>query len=161
VIRKTLTTQGGARKLFADARDMREKLAAQFPGKNAWDLKFTPGGLVDLEFLAQTLELAAAPAHPAVLNTNTVGAFEALQKANALAAEDAEALLFAAHLENALMQVLRIAVEGTLDPVAATPGLKALLARAGHAGDFDELQARLAEAQSAVCALYAKLMRSG
>ena len=161
VIRQTLTTPGDARKLFADARDMREKLAAQFPGKNTWDLKFAPGGLVDLEFLAQTLELAAAPAHAAVLNTNTVGAFEALQKAGALAAEEAEALLSAARLENALMQVLRIAVEGMLDPAAATPGLRALLARAGHARDFEELQARLSDAQSAVRALYAKLMRYG
>ncbi|MDE3115025.1 MAG: bifunctional [glutamine synthetase] adenylyltransferase/[glutamine synthetase]-adenylyl-L-tyrosine phosphorylase [Pseudomonadota bacterium] len=160
VIRQTLTTQGDEARLFADARQMREKLAAQFPGRNAWDLKFAPGGLVDLEFVAQSLQLAAASAHPEVLCTNTVAALEALQKAGALEADEATALLAAAHLENALMQVLRVAVEGTLDPVAATPGLKALLARAGGARDFDELQARLTDAQSAVRALYTKLMRS-
>ena len=160
VIRQTLTAAGDEAKLFADARQMREKLAAQFPGKNAWDLKFAPGGLVDLEFVAQTLQLMAAPAHPEVLSTNTVAAFEALEMAGVLSPEEAQVLLSAARLENALMQVLRIAVEGTLDPEAATPGLRALLARAGGTRDFDELQARLAGAQSAVRALYAKLMRS-
>ncbi|MBU6473996.1 MAG: bifunctional [glutamine synthetase] adenylyltransferase/[glutamine synthetase]-adenylyl-L-tyrosine phosphorylase, partial [Alphaproteobacteria bacterium] len=160
VIRQTLTAAGDEAKLFADARQMREKLAAQFPGKNAWDLKFAPGGLVDLEFVAQTLQLMAAPAHPEVLSTNTVAAFEALEMAGVLSPEEAQVLLSAARLENALMQALRIAVEGTLDPEAATPGLRALLARAGGTRDFDELQARLAGAQSAVRALYAKLMRS-
>ena len=48
-------------KIIADARDMRSKLAAQFPASNRWDLKFAAGGLVDIEFIAQTLQLCAAP----------------------------------------------------------------------------------------------------
>ena len=46
------------------------------------------------------------------------------------------------------MQVLRIAVEGTLEPEHATPGLKALLARTGGVADFAELEARLAAHQA-------------
>ena len=61
-----------------DAREMREKLAAQFPGRNRWDLKFAPGGLVDIEFIAQALQLQHAHAHPDVLQTNTIAALAAL-----------------------------------------------------------------------------------
>ncbi len=77
VIRKTLTTPAERSKLIADARDMREKLAAQFPGKNRWDLKFAPGGLVDIEFIAQALQLVRRESgHPGALDTNTIAALQ-------------------------------------------------------------------------------------
>ncbi len=158
VIHDTLTAAPDRAKLFADAREMRGKLAAQFPGKNRWDIKYAGGGLIDLEFLAQTLQLSAAHDVPDVLDTGTVHAFQKLEKAGALAPDDAHALIAAAKLENDLQQVLRIAHEGTLNPDNATPGLCALLARAGRAGDFETLEAELFAAQSQVRALYEKLM---
>ena len=51
-------------RILADAREMREKIAAQYPGRNRWDLKYTSGGLVDIEFLAQALQLIHASTHP-------------------------------------------------------------------------------------------------
>ena len=63
---------------------MRAKIAAQYPGRNRWDLKYAPGGLVDIEFLAQTLQLVHAPAHPAILDTNTVAALEKIAAAGFL-----------------------------------------------------------------------------
>ncbi len=56
-----LTTPRDARIILADAREMRKKIAAQYPGRNAWDLKYAPGGLIDIEFLAQALQLVHAP----------------------------------------------------------------------------------------------------
>jgi glutamate-ammonia-ligase adenylyltransferase len=147
-IRAVLTTPADPAKLTADARDMRGKLAAQFPGKNHWDLKFAPGGLVDIEFIAQTLQLCAADA--GVLDTNTIEALRKLEAAGRLAPERARTLVDAAKLEHALTQVLRIALDGTLDPAHATSGLKSLLVRAADAGDFDVLETRLVDTQMAV-----------
>jgi len=137
VIRATLTRKSDEAKLTANPRYMREKLAAQFPGKNRWDLKFAPGGLVDIEFIAQTLQLKTG-----VLDTATIGALRKLG--------GHEPLIEACAFQQALTQVLRIAVDGTLDPAQATPGLKALLARAGGASDFTALEARLVEHQARV-----------
>jgi glutamate-ammonia-ligase adenylyltransferase len=159
VVRTTLTAIPDKDKLFADARDMREKLAAQFPGKNRWDLKYAPGGLIDLEFLAQTLQLATASSRPDVLDTNTVAALNRLEKAGVLDHQQGAALISAATLQNDLTQVLRIALEGPLDPASATPGLRRLLARAGRSGDFDTLEAELFKAQTQVRGLYEALMR--
>ncbi len=46
-----------------------------------------------------------------------------------------------------------------LDPETATPGLKLLLARAGHVPDFAALREKLAHAQARSRALYDKIMR--
>ena len=158
VIRAALTVKTGEAKLIADARDMREKLAVQFPPRNNWDLKFARGGLVDIEFLAQTLQLVAAPDEPEVLDSNTIAAIERLTKAGRLPQPDAEALIDAAVLEQALSHVLRIALDATLDPATATPGLKALLVRAGDAKSFTELEERLANLQGAARDVFERLI---
>jgi [glutamine synthetase] adenylyltransferase / [glutamine synthetase]-adenylyl-L-tyrosine phosphorylase len=149
-IRAALSGAARPDDVVKDARAMRDRLAAQFPGKNRWDLKFAPGGLVDIEFIAQTLELLAAPSAPTVLRTNTIEALEVLAKSGKLEAADAKALVEAARLEHALTQILRIAIDGTLDPDTASPGLKALLVRAGGADDFETLEGELIRAQREV-----------
>jgi len=157
-IRKRLTELREASAIVADARDMRARMAETFPGRNVWDLKHAPGGLVDIEFIAQTLQLVHAPAQPDILDTNTVAALEKLRATGLLAATDADVLIAGARLQHALTQVLRIALDQTLDIEEATPGLKALLARAAEAGSFAETQARLAEAQLAVRGIFNRLL---
>jgi glutamate-ammonia-ligase adenylyltransferase len=141
-------------KVRADARDMREKMAAQFSTRNRWDLKHAPGGLVDIEFIAQTLQLCAGR----VLDTNTIAALEMLKGDGVLSAADADVLIEAARLETALTQVLRISLDGTLEPDKATPGLKFLLARAGGAKDFAVVEQRLFALQAEVRAIYERVM---
>jgi len=156
VIRGTLSSAPDATKILGDAADMRAKLFAQFPGKAPWDLKFTRGGLVDIEFIAQALQLLEAHRHPGVLHSNTVGALNALAQAGALEADDAVTLMTAAALQTALTQVLRIAVDGAFDSASATPGLKALLARAGGEDGFAALEAKLRQLQASVVAIFEK-----
>ncbi len=146
-IRMTLTAKSDAEKIVTDARDMRERVATQFSGKSGWDLKYTPGGLVDIEFVVQTLQLCAAQANDYVLRTNTIEALKSLRDAKAILAEDAATIIEAANLQTALIHVLRIAVDGTLDPAHATAGLKALLARAGGVSGFVELERILFDLQ--------------
>jgi glutamate-ammonia-ligase adenylyltransferase len=144
--------------VLADARAMREKLATQFPARDIWDIKFAPGGLVDIEFIAQALQLVYAPTRPEVLDQNTIGALEKLLHAELLDPADAEALIAAARLEHGLTQVLRIALEGDFKPELATQGLKALLARAGDAPDFSALEAQLAETESRVRTIFERVL---
>jgi len=158
-IARRLKERREAAAIRRDARDMREKMAATFSDRVIWDLKFAKGGLVDIEFIAQTLQLIHAPARPDVLDTNTIAALDRLAAAGALAGEDARALTQAARLQHALTQVLRIALDETLKPETATPGLKALLARAGGAASFPDLEARLAAVQAGTRHIFSRLMR--
>ncbi|MBV8978104.1 MAG: bifunctional [glutamine synthetase] adenylyltransferase/[glutamine synthetase]-adenylyl-L-tyrosine phosphorylase [Alphaproteobacteria bacterium] len=144
-IAATLHAPAEPARLIADVREMRLKLASQFPAKSRWDLKFAAGGLVDVEFAAQTLELLRH-----VFDTNTIAALEKLGGCDDLAA--------AASLQQSLLQILRLAVDGTLDPARATPGLKALLVRAAAAADFADLERRLAEAQDKARAAFEQIL---
>ena len=158
VIAATLCRRVDWAKLFGDAREMREKIAAQYPGKNPWDLKYAPGGLIDIEFAAQTLQLRHACGNPSALSPNTITALTRLAAAGALNAVDADTLIAAANLEHALTQVLRIALDGSLDAATATPGLKGLLARAGEVADFGALQEQLADLQTRTRQVFLRVM---
>ncbi|HET7083637.1 MAG TPA: bifunctional [glutamine synthetase] adenylyltransferase/[glutamine synthetase]-adenylyl-L-tyrosine phosphorylase [Rhizomicrobium sp.] len=157
-IRRRLTQLREASAIITDARDMRARMAETFPGRNVWDLKHAPGGLVDIEFIAQTLQLIHAPALPEILDPNTVAALEKLQKLGLLDVADADVLIAAARLQHALTQVLRIALDQTLDIEEATPGLKALLTRAAEAGSFARTQSELAALQKATREIFSRLL---
>jgi glutamate-ammonia-ligase adenylyltransferase len=157
-IRGRLTQPRPAKDIIADARDMRRRMAETFPGANSWDLKYAPGGLVDIEFIAQSFQLVHASQKPQVLDTNTIGALIMLKKTGFLAAADADVLIVSARLQHALTQVLRIALDETPRIEEATPGLKALLTRAADCGSFAETQKKLAEMQAATRTIFNRLM---
>ena len=58
-------------------RDMRAKMAAGRKAGEPFDLKHRPGGLIDLEFLAQYLVLNHAAAHPPIAERSAAAVFHA------------------------------------------------------------------------------------
>jgi len=144
-------------KTAADVRDMRARIEKEKGTRDPWDLKQVRGGLVDLEFIAQHLQLVSAAAYPQILSQNTAAALANLSQAGLLASAAAEALLPAARLLNNLTQVLRLCLDGPFEPAKAPDGLKALLARAGEAPDFAHLEADLAAREAEVAALFDRL----
>jgi glutamate-ammonia-ligase adenylyltransferase len=66
-IHATLVLARDRAKIAADVREMRARIAADKGTDNIWNLKQVRGGLVDLEFIAQYLQLVSASAHPEVL----------------------------------------------------------------------------------------------
>ncbi len=157
-IRRRLTAPRAASDIITDAREMREKMTLTFPGANVWDLKHTPGGLVDIEFIAQTLQLVHASARPDILDTNTIAALQKMKAAEFLDAADADVLIASARLQHALTQVLRIALDETPKIEEATRGLKALLTQAAEAGSFAQMQQWLAELQGQTREIFNRLM---
>ncbi len=157
-INQSLTKPRDRAKTAADVRDMRARIAKEKGTDDIWELKQVRGGLVDLEFIAQHLQLVNAAADPRVLSQNTVEAFNNLNAAGLLPAGAAAVLLPAARLLNDLTQVLRLCVDGPFDPAKASDGLKGLLARAAEAPDFKRLEADLAAREAEVAALFDQLV---
>jgi glutamate-ammonia-ligase adenylyltransferase len=133
---------------------MRRRVEAEKGTEDIWDLKQVRGGLVDLEFIAQYLQLVHAHAHPDVLDQNTVQALRKLAAAGLLDSGHADILIPAARRLNDLTQILRLCLDGGFQPDAAPDGLKALLARAGGAPDFARLEADLRRSQDEVASLF-------
>jgi glutamate-ammonia-ligase adenylyltransferase len=157
-IRAVLTKPRCAERTAAEVRAMRARLAKEKGTQDPWELKQVRGGLVDLEFIVQHLQLLNAARQPQILDQNTFAAIGKLNRAGLLAPQACETLVAAARLLNNLTQILRLCLDGPFDPLKAPEGLKALLARAGEAPDFGRLQAELAAREAAVAALFEALV---
>jgi len=147
--------------IAADVASMRARIAREKGTFDVWDLKQVRGGLVDLEFIAQYLQLVHAADQPEILSQNTLAALGNLENAGLLPPGAADVLLPAARLLNNLTQVLRLCQDGPFVPKTAPDGLKQLLARAGDAPDFARLEAELAERQRGVALLFDRLLGQG
>ena len=128
-----------------------------------WDLKHVRGGLVDLEFIAQFLQVVTAPEDPQVLDQNTAQSLEKLTTlpVHCLPGDDAQLLIPAAHLYHNLTQVLRLCLERPFDEKSASAGLVGLLLRATEQPDFQRLQDHLRETVQMVRAAYEPNRRLG
>ena len=148
VVKETLTRPRDAGKLVADVADMRLRVAREHSATEPWDVKYVRGGLMDLEFICQYLQLRHAPARPQVLDCNTGAAFRRLAKARALPGKAAEELIACTGLMQNLQGLLRLCCEGPFAEDTAPEGLRRALARAGGTGDFSALTKQLRKAQA-------------
>ncbi len=145
-------------KTAVDVLEMRELMEQERPGKGVWDLKLTPGGLVDIEFVAQFLQLKHA-ASGGPLAHNTGEALAALRAAG-LADDAALACLETAwRLEQDLSQLIKVALEEGGDPENEPKAFRTLLARAGHVREFRSLKTKLTRAKAEARAAFETIVR--
>jgi glutamate-ammonia-ligase adenylyltransferase len=150
VIRGVLCRARDARTIADDAAEMRRAIAQEKGEGDRWDLKYAAGGLIDVEFIAQYLQLVHATDHPEILDQSTVRCLEKASRLGLLSPEDAEVLRPAAQLYQDLSQILRLCLSGPFDPKQAGTGLLRLLARAADVPDFATLDAYVLETQEKV-----------
>ena len=143
--------------LAHDVRDMRALMARERPPAGFWDVKLAPGGLVDIEFAAQYLQLANA-ASGGPLCVHTADALAAMAGAGLAAPAPLEALIEAWRLQQDLSQLMKLAVADPADPDSEPKGFQAALARAGRAKSFTALRTRLTRARAAAITAYERLI---
>ena len=147
VIRRVLTRPREAAGVAIDVADMRRAIALEKGEDDLWDLKHVAGGLVDIDFIAQYLQLAHAADKPGIIDVNTLHVFDNAARLGVLPAASVEILRSAALLYHDLTQILRLCVSDRFDPETAGEDLLQIMARAGDAPDFSSLQARVRETQ--------------
>jgi [glutamine synthetase] adenylyltransferase / [glutamine synthetase]-adenylyl-L-tyrosine phosphorylase len=153
-------------KLLADLTEMRGLIEQEKPPRDIWDVKLIPGGLIDIEFIAQYLSLSAraggwlpAPEDDEAagllagsgpeptgqsIDHNECTSTEATLKTlgpDALGEEVTESLRTALALWSAHAQIVRLCTEGDFAPKEAPAGLIDLVVRAGQAPDLASLEA--------------------
>jgi glutamate-ammonia-ligase adenylyltransferase len=94
----------------ADAVSMRARMLRELPAEGPFDVKAMPGGLIEVEFIAQALQLAHCRRKPAILAPTTHVALANLARAGILPKEDAEALIAADRLWRTTIGLLRLTV---------------------------------------------------
>jgi glutamate-ammonia-ligase adenylyltransferase len=150
VIRDALTRPREPLGIAADVADMRRAIAQEKGEDDRWELKYAAGGMVDIDFIAQYLQLVHAAEKPDILDVDTLDVIDNAARLGVLPQASAEILRSAGRLYHDLTQVLRLCVIDKFDPKVAGEDLLRVLARAGDAPDFSALDARIKETQAEV-----------
>jgi len=152
VIRSVLTRPRDADALVVNVAEMRERMAAEHATRSLWEPKHVRGGLVDIEFIAQYLQLREAHARPQVLSQNTFMALSRLGEAGILPPPAARELRSALALWQAVQARIRLNVGAGITAEGGDDAPRALkVAADGILGlDFPTLVTRLQRAAADV-----------
>jgi glutamate-ammonia-ligase adenylyltransferase len=157
-IRAALVAPRDDRQTRQDIVEMRRLMLAEHGGKGVWDLKQARGGLVEVEFIAQSLQILHAAADASILDRNTLAALAKLRDRGLLDRFDHDALREAAMLYHRLTQVLRLSLDEAFVPQDAPEGLRRLVAQAVATPDFATAEALIAETQEKVAERFDRLV---
>src|SRR5215510_9224726 len=119
---------------------MRRAVALEKGEDDYWDLKYAAGGMVDIDFIAQYLQLIHANDKPEILDVSTLQVLENAARLGVLGQSEAEILRAAARLYHDLTQILRLCVSDGFKP------------------DFSSLEARVKETQGEVRRVFSALL---
>ncbi|MDT7950839.1 MAG: bifunctional [glutamine synthetase] adenylyltransferase/[glutamine synthetase]-adenylyl-L-tyrosine phosphorylase [Acetobacteraceae bacterium] len=137
----------------SDAAQMRGRLLREHPPTGPWDVKLRPGGIIDVEFIAQTLLLVTGV--PPGLQ-RTADALAHLAAIGAIPPGDAASLIEADRLWRTVQSMLRILVGRTTTELPST-GTAPLLQATG-ALDLSALHATMDETAAVVSRAFQTLV---
>jgi [glutamine synthetase] adenylyltransferase / [glutamine synthetase]-adenylyl-L-tyrosine phosphorylase len=150
IIRDVLMRPRDAAGTAADVADMRRAIALEKGENDIWDLKYAAGGVVDIDFIAQYLQLVHAAAIPDILDVSTLQVLDNAERLGVLPRASAEVLRSATRLYHDLTQIVRLCVSGKFNPATSGEDLQRVMARAGDTPDFSSLAARVKETEGEV-----------
>ena len=142
-------------------RAIRERQVRHLVAGGTFNAKYSPGGLVDCEYLVQGLQIAHGRGDPRLRVTNTMEAMGALAEAGVLSAEVHERLeaayAFLRRLIDALRMVRGNARDLTVPPVDGEE-YAFLARRLSYGGDLARLRADIDRHPQAVQELWRRLL---
>ncbi len=125
-----LTRPRDPAKLLVDVADMRRRVEKEYATQNPWEVKYSRGALMDIEFITQYLLLRHAATHPHILSPMTGVALANLAAAGLLDQQQAGCLIHTHKLMLRLQAYQRITLGDTVKPDAIPPVLQRGLALA-------------------------------
>jgi glutamate-ammonia-ligase adenylyltransferase len=155
-ITDVLTAPRDTHKMLAEAADMRRRIAQEHKAGTIWQVKHLRGGIVDLEFIAQALQLTHAKETPEVIDGNTQAAFDKLAAAGKLDRALADELIQAARFMRQIQGIQRLTAGQAVDEDSAPEGVRQRLAQAVGEPDFAHLREKLVATAERVRHIFAE-----
>lgn len=161
IIADVLSKKRDIAKVAHDVAEMRELIEKEKAPENGWDLKLIPGGVIDVEFIAQYLALIA-PAKGVEIRINglTTGAALKVLGEKLMGSADLDICLEAFTLYTELSQLIRLCIDGMFDPKEAPAGLTELVCRAGDCPDIKTLEGEVKRLSKAVRKVFQALVKA-
>jgi len=155
-IDEVLSAPRDVKKIAKDVREMRDLIYQEKPPRDDWDFKLKPGGIVDLEFIAQFAVLVGkVTKKPRPLGTEEVlGSLDPAYADPALA----DSLVEAHRLYTNLSQTIRLCLGSDAPRDEFIPGMIDLLCRAADMPDIKRVEHHLTELAKDVRASFEKLV---
>lgn len=122
---------------LANALHLRQRQVSELVAPGAVDTKYSPGGLVDIEYTAQYLQLMHGATQPTLRTTNTLHALHALQATGLLLAEERDVLQAAYQFLRALIDALRLVRGNASDLILPAPDTDEFLFLARRMGYWE------------------------
>lgn len=163
VICEVLKEKRDAGKLVADVSDMRARIAKEHATDTPWAIKHFPGGLVDVEFISQYLQLLHGHEHPEILSANTRAALANLKKAGLLDGEDADLLIEALDLWQSVQGLVRLTVVHELRnqrEYEMPQSLQRLFCKIGGVENMDALEKKMLQTANCVSDVFEKTINA-
>lgn len=152
-----LTRQAPAGAIKADTVAMLARITHELPPTGPWDVKHCPGGMIELAFIAEALQLIFGPAEPSLLRPNTTAALRALEAAGHISQIDAAKLVTVDILWRTIQGIARITGMRPRDETPQ-PAMLAPLLLATATIDLAHLRFTMAQAQADVREIFTRLI---
>jgi [glutamine synthetase] adenylyltransferase / [glutamine synthetase]-adenylyl-L-tyrosine phosphorylase len=163
IVKTTLCRPRDPEALVRDVADMRDRIARHAPAKSAWDFKHLPGGLFDIDFVAQYLALRHASERPDLLDPHPGEMLRRTADAGLIDRADADRLRGARVLLSDVQSLLRLTLDGdeaAFDETRAPEGQLRLIATTEEAAGLVELKARIAAEAATAHAIYQRIVEA-
>jgi glutamate-ammonia-ligase adenylyltransferase len=157
-VREVVGRERKIEEVRGQARAMRDLISAEKGEGNGWDLKLAPGGLTDLDFLAQFLVLSHANRIPALIGIDTETVFATAGQEGLIGSDDASRLRSAHRLLDDVFQWQRLTVEGPFDPDTVSPTIFKRLASVVGLPGTEQLRSQLEETRRDVRKIFERLL---
>ncbi len=145
--------------LMRDVVEMRVRMAQEHGTSDPWSVKHVRGGLIDVEFIAQALQLRYAAENEQILSVDTALALRKLVEAGYLSADDGGDLIAALRLYLDVQAMARLCLVEAIDENAPA-GLREALARVGGCESFATLHDHLRDTQSRIHGIFKALIEA-
>ena len=160
--RRAILTQPREREdLAAQLAGLREERRDDDPGEEIWAIEQKRGGLVDVEYIAQYLQLLHAAETEDILAGDSVSVFEAAANHGLIEGETARELADAATLWHNLHGILSLTVEERFVEATAPPALLAVIERACDVTGIDSLKEAMRETTARTASHFDRLLGNG
>ena len=148
--------------LLRDVAHMRARMERDQPAAGPWDMKNLRGGLIDIEFIAQYLQLRYAPVRtrdqPAILSVNTTEALRRLRAATILDEETADILIASMRLWRNVQGVVRLSVGENFHQPMLPEGCQNFMAEVCGSDSFYELRTQIADSAATCHEIFRRLI---
>ncbi|MEE2999183.1 MAG: bifunctional [glutamine synthetase] adenylyltransferase/[glutamine synthetase]-adenylyl-L-tyrosine phosphorylase [Pseudomonadota bacterium] len=157
IVKSTLIQKRDPENLRMDISKMRERIEKEHHSTFIWEIKYMRGGLVDVEFITQYLQLKNAHKITKILSTNTLAALDKLVEENILNSNQAKKLQVALKLWQTVQGMLRLTIKGYFKPGRENEipvALTQAIARATDCANLEELKLQIIKSAGEVSQIY-------